>query len=176
MEPLLPSERIERRILLIRGQRVMLDFDLAEIYRVSTKRINQQVRRNQLRFPTDFMFRLTQREKAEVVANCDHLQKLKFSPALPAAFTEDGVVMLANVLKSPVAIPASIQIVRAFNRMRRLVAGHKDISAALAELERKVSSHDEQIQALFTAIRRFLEPQPEPRRRIGFKPDEPGKS
>jgi hypothetical protein len=171
MDHRMESPEIDRRILLIRGQRVMLDADLAEIYRVSTKRINEQVSRNRLRFPTDFMFRLTQREKAEVVAKCDHLQKLKFSPNLPAAFTEDGVVMLANVLKSPVAIPASIQIVRAFNRMRRLVATHKDVAATLAALERKVASHDDDIRALFAAIRRFLEPPPEPLRRIGFKPD-----
>jgi len=161
---------IGRRILLIRGQRVMLDLDLALIYRISTKRINEQVGRNRLRFPTDFMFRLTAQEKAEVVAKCDHLQRLKFSPALPAAFTEDGVVMLANILKSPVAIPASIQIVRAFNRMRRIVEAQGGLAAKLAELERKFDSHDVKIRALFETIRGFLQPPPAPRREIGFKP------
>lgn len=96
----IPAERVERRILLIRGQRVMLDADLAELYGVPTKVLNQAVKRNSDRFPPDFMFRLTRREKDHVVTNCDHLRKLKFSPALPCAFTEHGALMLASVLNS----------------------------------------------------------------------------
>jgi hypothetical protein len=96
----------------------MLDSDLAEIYEVSTKRLNEQVRRNQNRFPADFMFRLRAKEKAEVLANCDHLQTLKFSPAPPNAFTEHGAVMVASVLKTPRAIEVSVYVVRAFMKLR----------------------------------------------------------
>ncbi len=104
----------ESRIHLIRGQRIMLDADLAEIYGVKTKRLNEQVRRNPRRFPMDFMFQLSPAEKAEVVAKCDHLKGLKFSPAPPFAFTEHGAVMLAAVLNSSRAVQASVAIARAF--------------------------------------------------------------
>jgi hypothetical protein len=95
MKELIPGEMIERKIFLIRGEKVMLDADLAALYGVTTKRLNEQVKRNRARFPNDFMFQLTEEEKAEVVANCDHLKRLKFSPALPYAFTEHGAIMLA---------------------------------------------------------------------------------
>ncbi len=108
---LVPLEVIERRILLIRGQRVMLDVDLADLYGVGFKQLSQQVRRNLDRFPDDFMFQLTKKEKEEVIANCNHLAKLRFSPAFPRAFTEHGTIMLANVLRSPKAAAASIQVV-----------------------------------------------------------------
>jgi hypothetical protein len=111
---LIPVERIERSIFLIRGQRVMLDADLAELYDVTTKRLNEQVKRNRGRFPADFMFQLTAKEKTEVVANCDHLSKLKFSPVLPNAFTEHGAIMVASVLNTPRAIQTSVLVVRAF--------------------------------------------------------------
>ena len=100
----------------------MLDADLAELYGVPTKALNQAVRRNKDRFPTDFMFRLTRQEKTEVVTNCDHLQKLKFSPVLPYAFTEHGAVMLANILNAPNAIKVSVYVVRAFVKLRELIA------------------------------------------------------
>jgi hypothetical protein len=114
MGELAGTEQIARRILLLRGHRVMLDADLAELYGVPTKALNQAVRRNKDRFPPDFMFRLTKQEKTEVVTNCDHLQKLKFSPVLPYAFTEHGAVMLANILNAPRAIKVSVYVVRAF--------------------------------------------------------------
>lgn len=101
---LLPSEAIERKILLIRNHKVIIDADLAEIYGVTTKRLNEQVKRNKKRFPEDFMFRLTRNEKNEVVANCDHLNKLKYSPNIPSAFTEHGAIMMASVLNSKVAV------------------------------------------------------------------------
>jgi hypothetical protein len=113
----------------------MLDADLAALYGVSTKRLNEQVRRNKDRFPGDFVFKLTAGEKAEVVAKCDHLAKLKFSPVLPHAFTEHGAVMLASVLNSKIAVEASIQVVRAFVRLRQMLATHKDLAAKLAELQ-----------------------------------------
>ncbi len=165
---LVSVERIQRAILLIRGQKVMLDADLARLYGVTTKRLNEQVKRNRDRFPEDFMFRLTAPEKAEVVANCDHLQRLKFSPALPHAFTEHGAIMLASVLNSRRAIEVSVYVVRAFVRLRQMLASHRELAEKLAELEQKVQSHDEHIRSLFEAIRQLMAP-PEPkRRRIGF--------
>lgn len=163
---LVPAERIDRSILLIRGEKVLLDADLATLYGVTTKRLNEQVRRNRERFPADFMFRLSPKEKAEVVANCDHLQKLKFSPALPQAFTEHGAVMLASVLNSPVAVAASIQVVRAFVRLRYMLASNADLARKLAALERK---YDSQFKVVFDAIRELMEP-PEPgsKKPIGF--------
>src|SRR4030065_1297828 len=131
---LTPVERIEHSILLIRGHKVMLDADLARLYGVTTKRLNEQVRRNRDRFPDDFMFRLTDAEKKEVVANCDHLKTLKFSPNLPYAFTEHGAVMLAAVLHSPVAVDVSIQIVKTFIRLRELLANNKKRAKKIKEL------------------------------------------
>src|SRR4051812_32313618 len=108
------SGHIERRIVDIRGVKVILDLDLAALYAVRTKRLNEQVKRNKRRFPAEFMFQLTPEEKVEVVAKCDHLNRLKYSPALPYAFTEYGAVMMATVLKSSIAVQASLQVVRAF--------------------------------------------------------------
>src|SRR5262249_499805 len=107
-QELILVEAIEPRILLIRGQKVMLDLDLAALYGTSTKALNQAVKRNAGRFPPEFMFRLTKPEKQEVVTNCDHLQRLKFSPALPYAFTEHGAIMVASVLNTPRAIEVSV--------------------------------------------------------------------
>jgi hypothetical protein len=162
---LVPAERIERSILLIRGQKVMMDADLARIYHVPTKRLNEQVKRNRHRFPDDFMFQLTPEEKAEVVANCDHLRSLRFSPTLPYAFTEYGAVMLASVLNSSVAIAASVQVVRAFVKLRELLATHKDLARKLEALERR---YDAQFKAVFDAIRQLMAPPEAKRRRIGF--------
>jgi hypothetical protein len=114
------ENEIASRILWIRGKKVMLDRDLAELYGVTTKRLNEQVKRNSSRFPEDFMFQLTQEEKKEVVANCDHLKTLIFSPNLPFAFTEHGAVMLASVLNSETAIQANIQIVMVFTRLTEM--------------------------------------------------------
>ena len=168
---LIPTKSIESKILLIRGQKVMLDADLAELYGVETKRLNEQVRRNAERFPEDFMFRLTAEEKAEVVANCDHLGKLKYSPSLPYAFTEHGTIMAANVINSHRAVEISVHVVRAFVRLRDLVSTHKELSHKLDELERKVSSHDQAIAGLINAIRQLMSPSaPKKKRAIGFAP------
>jgi hypothetical protein len=164
---LVPAERIEKAILLIRGQRVMIDADLASLYGVTTKRLNEQVKRNRERFPADFMFQMTATEKARVVANCDHLQKLKFSPTLPYVFTEHGAVMLANVLNSPTAVGASIQIVRAFVRLRQILGSHLALGRKLAELENK---YDAQFKVVFAAIRKLMAPLEKPEKpRIGFR-------
>jgi hypothetical protein len=167
-ESIVPAVGIESRIFVIRGAKVMLDSDLAELYQVSTKRLNEQVKRNRERFPADFMFQLTAAEKAGVVANCDHLKKLKFSPALPHAFTEHGAVMLASVLNSPVAVQASIRVVRAFVRLREVLATHKELARKLTQLEQRIETHDEHITALFEAIRQLTSLPERPRRRIGF--------
>ena len=146
----------------------MLDSDLAGVYGTTTKALNQAVKRNRHRFPADFMFQLTRREKTEVVTNCDHLRKLKYSASLPFAFTEHGAVMLASVLNSSTAVQASIAVVRAFIRLRQFLATHKQLARKLAELEGRLEEHDEEITALFEAIRRLMEPPDKPAKPIGF--------
>jgi phage regulator Rha-like protein len=171
---LIALERIERSIIFLRGQKVMLDADLAVLYGVTTRRLKEQVRRNLDRFPSDFMFELTEEEKSEVVANCDHLTKLKFSPYLPYAFTEHGALMLANVLNSHKAVQVSVQIVRTFIRLRELLATHKDLAHKLEEMEKK---YDQQFKVVFEAIRQLITApdnvQDKPKRQIGFKVAEP---
>ena len=134
-----PVGKIENRILLIRGEKVIIDADLAEFYGVPTKRLNEQVKRNKDRFPHDFMFQLSPDEKAEVVANCDHLENLKYSRALPYAFTEHGAIMAAGVLNTSRAIEVSVFIVRAFVKVRQMVAGHKDLQRKIAQIERRLT-------------------------------------
>jgi hypothetical protein len=159
----------ESRIFLVRGKRVMLNIDLAEIYGVSTRRLNEQVGRNLKRFPADFMFRLTQEEWHELVANCDKFKRLKHYPGSPMAFTEHGAVMLAAVLKSPRAVTASVAIARAFVRLRRLAFGRREFGSRLKELERRVGTHDGDIKELFDALGALIEG-PKPSKRIGFNP------
>lgn len=132
------TEIISAKILLIRNKKVMIDKDLAGLYGVNTKQLNQQVKRNVDRFPENFMFQLTQDEKNEVVTNCDHLKTLKFSPVLPYAFTEYGAVMLAGVLNSKRAIDVNIQIVKIFTQMREMIFTQKDILLKLQQLEGRI--------------------------------------
>ncbi len=169
MNALIPSEVIEQRILLIRGHKVLLDADLSKLYGVTTIRLNQQVTRNRRRFPEDFMFTLTSSEKSEVIAKCNHLQKLKFASAMPKAFTEHGALMVASVLNSPIAVEASIQVVRAFVRLRFLLTAHKDLAGKIAELERTVGTHSAQIRGLFDAIKELMAPPPDRKRAIGYR-------
>jgi hypothetical protein len=171
-QALLPTEHIANRILIIRTQRVIIDADLAELYAVPTKRLNEQVKRNRARFPEDFMFQLTKAEKAEVVANCDHLARLKFAATLPFAFTEHGAIQAANVLNSERAVEVGVYVVRAFVRLRELLATNKELAAKLNELERRVErkleGHDQAIAGLISTIRQLMNP-PEPKKRpIGF--------
>ena len=164
-----PVGKIENRILLIKGEKVIIDADLAEFYGVPTKRLNEQVKRNKDRFPHDFMFQLSPDEKAEVVANCDHLENLKYSKALPYAFTEHGAIMAAGVLNTSRAIEVSVFIVRAFVKVRQMVAGHKDLQRKIAQIERRLTDHDEQIIELVNLIKQLLNPEPPPKkRRIGY--------
>ena len=149
----------------------MFDRDLAGLYGVSTKRLNEQVRRNIKRFPRDFMFQLTEEEKKEVVAICDHLQILKFSAYLPCVFTEQGVAMLSSVLNSKKAIQVNIVIMRAFVKLRQILSTNKELAHKLDELERKIEKHDEEISSIFEAIRQLMTP-PMTKRRVitGFSP------
>jgi len=168
---LVPIERIENKILLIRGQKVIVDADLAELYGVTTKQLNQQVKRNKDRFPEDFMFHITRNEKAEVVTICDHLSQLKFSPVLPYAFTEHGAIMAASVLNSKRAVEISVYVVRAFVKLRELLGTHKELARKLTELERKLGAHDQAIISIVEAIEQLmLPPEPKKKRPIGFRP------
>ena len=161
-------ELITSKILIIRGEKVMLDADLAKLYGVTTKRLNEQLRRNRMRFPDDFVFQLTKEEKNELVANCDHLKNIKYSKTLPWAFTEHGAIMVASVLNTPLAIEMSVFIVRAFIQMRDMLRHHKKLAEKLAILERKVSTHDVHIRSLFEAIRQLMSPPPKKKSLIGF--------
>ena len=161
---------IERRILLLRGKRVLIDSDLATLYGVTTKRLNEQVKRNIERFPEEFMFTLNFREKTEVVANCDHLENLRFSATLPSVFTEYGALMVAGILNSPTAIRVSVEIIRAFVRMRELLSTHKDLSEKLAAMEEK---YDVQFLEVFEALELLLERREEKsERKLGFSVEE----
>ena len=151
----IPDELIMNKILFVRGLKVMIDSDLAELYSVTTKRLNEQVKRNIKRFPEDFMFQLTETEKQQVVANCDHLKNLKFSPYLPFVFTEHGAVMLASVLNSERAIQVNLQIVRVFIRMREMLATHKDILRKLEQIEKKDIEQDQKILLIFEYLKQL---------------------
>ena len=165
----IPDEVVMNKIIMVRSQKIMIDRDLAELYGVTTKQLNQQVKRNAKRFPEDFMFQLTEEEKEEVVTNCDHLKTLKFSPVLPFAFTEHGAVMLASVLNSERAIEMNIQIVRVFTKIREMLLAHKGILLQLEKIEKKLAGHDEDITLLFGYLKQLLNPPQPPRRKIGFK-------
>jgi len=162
----IPNERIEQGILLVRGHKVMLDEDLAEIYGVTTKRLNEQVRRNKDRFPEDFMFRLSKEEFTDLRSQ-SATSRWGGRRYPPNAFTEHGAVMLASVLNSPIAVEASIQVVRAFVRLREMLTSNKELARKLASLEKK---YDHQFQVVFDAIRKLMEPPPDkPKPRIGYK-------
>lgn len=185
-----PIERITSRILLLRGQRVMLDADLAALYGVTTKALNQAARRNAERFPNDFAFQLTPTEAGNLKSQfaTSRLQPADPTPDfsnrsqfvtgsqkhrdprfLPWVFTEHGALMAANVLRSRQAVQMSVQVVRAFVRLRELVVANKELAGKLDELERRVSHHDEAITGIIKAIRELATPvEPKPRRRIGF--------
>ena len=170
MPPNRKIDNVERAIYLIRGQRVMLDSDLAAIYGTSTMRLNEQFRRNRKRFPDDFAFVLTREEFARLISQIAISKKGRGGRRkLPIAFTEHGAIMLASVLNSDVAVQASVRVVRAFVRLREMVAANAQLAGKLAELERRLDSHDEAIVDLFATLRRLLEPaEPTTKREIGF--------
>jgi hypothetical protein len=164
-----PTEHIDPLIVVIRGQRVLLDSNLAQLYGVTTTRLNEQVKRNLDRFPTDFMFRLTQEEWEALISQIATSKGGRGGRRkLPYAFTEHGTVMAANVLNSPVAVRASIAVVRAFVRFRQMIASHEDLARKLDTLEKKFEKHDSQFRVVFDAIRQLMAPPPVKRRSIGF--------
>lgn len=170
---LVPAEYVERRILELRGTKVILDSDLAGLYGVETKRLNEQVKRNSERFPSDFVFQLTQEEFENLrsqSATSSRAHGGRRTP--PYVFTEHGAIMVANVLNSQRAIEMSVFVVRAFVRLRGILATHKELASKLDELERKVGEHDEAIRALVTAIRELMSPSSKARRAIGFGAEE----
>jgi phage regulator Rha-like protein len=166
---MIPDEVIMDKILLIRDQKVMIDSDLAELFDVPAKRLNEQVKRNIKRFPPDFLFQLNIEEKEKVVANCGHLRKLKFSPHLPYVFTEHGAVMLANNFKSDRAKQASVRIVEIFIKMREMIQMNKELLLKMEKLEQTVISHDEKIAKVFRYLKKFIEIQEKPRKQVGFE-------
>jgi len=166
---LIPEKVIEHKIFMIRGHKVMLDKDLAMLYGVSVKRLNEQVRRNLKRFPDDFMFLLTRQEvinlRSQIATSSWGGRRY-----VPYAFTEQGVAMLSGILNSNRAIQVNIAIMRAFVKLRQILSMNKELAYKLAELERKVEKHDENIQAIFEAIRKLMAPPPiKPKPQIGFK-------
>ncbi len=168
------SDWIQKRIYLIRNQKVMLDSDLAELYGIETKNLNRAVSRNIDRFPDDFMFRITDEEWNSLRF---HFGTSKITRGgrryLPYVFTEQGVAMLSSVLASKRAIQVNIQIMRVFVKVREILSTHKELSQKLKEIERKVGSHDEQITAIFEAINQLIAQPEKPKRRIGFGVEEP---
>ena len=166
----IPVERIEKAILLVRGQKVILDRDLAQLYGVKTKALKQAVRRNPKRFPRDFMFELTKEEfenwRSQFVTSNRDKMGLRYRPM---AFTEQGVAMLSSVLNSERAIEVNIAIMRVFVRLREMMATHKELAFKLAEHEERLEGHDEQIQNIFEAIRQLMTPAEKERKKIGFE-------
>ena len=165
----LSSDHIQQHILLIRGKKVMLDSDLAELYEVTTRALNQAVKRNIGRFPADFMFQLNYQEvriSRSQIVTLKRGQNIKY---LPHAFTEQGVAILSSVLRSERAIQVNVEIMRTFVRLREMIASHKDLARRLSEVEMK---YDAQFKSVFDAIRQLMTPPMIPHRRIGFRREE----
>ncbi len=148
------SEIVVRKIYIIRQKKVMIDHDLANLYNVPTKALNQAVKRNIKRFPSDFMFQLTKEEKKEVVTNCDHLKHLRFSPNSPYAFSDLGVAMLSSVLGSERAVQANILIMRTFSKLKEALMTHKDIEKKIMAMEKR---YDKKFFVVANAIKLLLE-------------------
>ena len=167
--------QIQNMIYEIRGQKVILDSDLAYLYEVEAKRLNEAVKRNIKRFPLDFIFQLTQDEFAEVVANCDHLEKLKFRSTMPYVFTEQGVAMLAAVLNSQKAIDVNIQIMRAFIQLRNFVFNNETLSEQIGDLRKLlmlyIEKNDKRVNEIIIALNNLIA-EPPKTKRIGFTADD----
>jgi len=168
MPKLYAARSIGTTILTIRNTRVILDADLARFYGVTTKALNQAVKRNNTRFPIDFVFRLNEFEKQEVVTICDHLRGLKFSKSQPYAFTEHGVVMAATVLNSSTAVQMSVFVIRVFIRMRECLAGRNALAKQLKAIDKKLLTHDAALLDLYEKLEPLLLPPPTPKKPIGF--------
>ena len=166
---LIPQEVIENKIFLIRGKKVMLDRNLAILYEVPPKRLNEQVKRNIKRFPEDFMFQLTKEEADSLRSQFATLKRGQHSKYFPSAFTEHGILMLSSVLNSERAIQVNIQIMRTFTKLKEIIMTHKDLKRKIEDMERK---YDQQFKVVFVAIKELLKPSPEEsKRKIGFRTD-----
>ena len=167
-EVLIPEEIITSKIYSIRGQKVMLDRDLAEMYHVDTKRLNEQIKRNIDRFPADFMFQLTMEEYNNLKS---HFATSSWGGTrkLPNAFSEHGVLMLSSVLNSATAIQVNIQIIRVYTKLREMLLTHKDILLKLETMEKQVGKNSEDIHMIFSALKQLLNQSSEPRQEIGYK-------
>ena len=170
--PAIPQEIIQKKIHLIRGQKVLLDRDLATMYDVQTRDLNKAVQRNLSRFPEDFMFQLSPEEFRSFMFQSG-TSKRGGTRKRPYAFTEQGVAMLSGVLRSDHAVEVNIAIMRAFVSLRRMLSSHKDLAEKLAALENSLEKHDEHIRTLFSAIRQLMEVPEKPKRQIGFQVKEP---
>ena len=167
-----PDAAITQKIHLIRGHKVMLDRDLAELYSAQVKALKQAVRRNMERFPEDFMFELTLEEDRALRSQFVTLKQGEHAKYPPFAFTEHGILMLANVLRSEQAVAVSILIIRVFNRMREVLLSHRDILQKLEQLEGRLTGHDEGIQAIFDHLTELVSPTEQARKPVGFKPQD----
>jgi len=165
---LIPQEYIEGKILLIRGKKVILDRDLAKLYGVETRALNQSVKRNNERFPDDFMFQLTKNEANFLVSQNVIPSKRSLGGSLPYVFTEHGTLMAANIIKSQIAVKASIVIVRAFVKLREMILSNKDLQRKIKDMEKK---YDKQFKVVFEAVQQMLNPPVEKKGKIGFSTD-----
>jgi hypothetical protein len=168
-EVTIPDEIVVSKIFLIRGHKVMVDRDLAELYKVETKQLKRAVRRNIERFPKDFMFEITNKESESLRSQFGTLKRGEHVKYLPMVFTEQGVAMLSSVLNSPTAIKVNIQIIRVFTRMREMLLTHKDILLKIEQIEKKLTDHDGRIQMIFDYLKQFIQDQEKPRIEVGFK-------
>ena len=164
---LIPKERIENKIYLLRGQKVMLDEALAELYQVPTYRLNEQVKRNIKRFPKDFMFKLTKKE-AKNLRSQFAISRYGGRRYIPYVFTEQGVSMLSSVLNSERAIQINIQIMRTFTRLRKIISSHRQLANKLKQLGKRTDKNDNEIQTIFEAINKLVSIEQKPKRKIGF--------
>jgi hypothetical protein len=170
-EEIIPIEVIENKIYIIRGQKVMLDRDLAILYGIQNIQLKRQVRRNFDRFPVDFMFTLTKEEIEQMVCHFGVPSMSYFGGSVPFAFTEQGVAMLSSILNSKRAVQVNIMIIRAFVKLRLILFTHKEFALKLAELERKYEGHDVDIRQIFDAIKQLMKPPAGKTKRIGFRAD-----
>ena len=169
MSNIIPIELIEKKIFVIRERKVMIDRHLAELYCVETRVLNQAVKRNIERFPEEFMFQLTMKERDEVVTICDDLKLLKFFRTMPYAFSEYGVAMLSSVINSKRSIQVNIQIIKAFVKLRQMILGTSDLRKRIEDMEKK---YDKQFKVVFTVLKELIDKPFKERKEIGFKPSE----
>ena len=173
LQAMVMEQRILNRIYVVRNEKIMLDRDLAELYGIETKVLKQAVKRNIARFPKDFMFEMNKKEfdnwRTQNATSKEDKQGLRYAPF---CFTEQGVTMLSCVLSSDRAIDVNIQIIRIFTKMKELLLTHKGVLLQMQKIEKKLTAHDEDIKKIFEVLKKLINPPQEPRRRIGFKPDD----